>query len=707
MLCSFLPGRRPLLGRLTVVAVAVSLMLIGVSPGAVAAIDTDDACPDPPNAGFLDIAEYPRHVRDAINCLADYDVTEGTSDRTFSPEFEVTRWQMALFLIRQAEVHDIDLPGGSSQGFVDIGDLSLSTQRAINQLVRLDITEGTTATTFSPYDPVPRWQMALFITRLLDAAGMTMPSGSSQGFSDVPVLPSATERAINQLAQLDVTEGTAIGQFSPYANVTRWQMALFRTRALQADGVTPREIVAERTRTSSPKAGAPDLQNVRVVDEDEDDTRLSFEFDEAVGDTVKKGDFWLVGWDGTLTSADAASNTNNNDYDEVQADFETAVYENAVAAAVTPGAARDIDGHENTMGSDALQRVVVDSIDWPDDYPELVSVGRYDEGDETVEFEFDLEDALEDANEDLTVGSASDFYLVDEDGEVYTGHLIADIEHNVVTVDFSDPGLDETEWNGVVRGFVAENTVTEPGGLKNLPVAVDVSDSGRSDTPYISDVDLDDIDNGVIVFEFNQGLQPFENESGHFKIVLHDGTVYLSDDEDRDVGQTDEVIVQFNGGAQLPSDLVVYATVLDGAVDGFNSGLSGPDTYRMKYTFDGGETAGPDLVSSEGTGLDLAEDVFKVVLTFDEDLDETNGAFDFDPSTDLLGWDEEGHLVDISGGEMSIDDDVMTIEFDETDDGFDELDDDEVVWFGVYANEVADEYGFTSYYDGVRFDRDK
>ena len=47
------------------------------------------------------------------------------------------------------------------------------------------ITLGTTATTFSPLDPVPRWQMALFLTRMAVPAGATLPSGADQGFTDI------------------------------------------------------------------------------------------------------------------------------------------------------------------------------------------------------------------------------------------------------------------------------------------------------------------------------------------------------------------------------------------------------------------------------------------------------------------------------------------------------------------------------------------
>ena len=139
MRCST-PGRRPSFARLTVL-VSVMALFMGLAPAANAVIDTDDACPSPPSAGFTDMSAYPSHIRRAVDCLADYGITRGTGPATFSPEFDVTRWQMALFLTREARDMGIDLPSGANQGFTDIGDLPFTTRTAINQLVQLGVSE--------------------------------------------------------------------------------------------------------------------------------------------------------------------------------------------------------------------------------------------------------------------------------------------------------------------------------------------------------------------------------------------------------------------------------------------------------------------------------------------------------------------------------------------------------------------------------------
>jgi hypothetical protein len=122
-------------------------------------------------------------------------------------------------------------------GFTDIGGLVSTTQDAINQLATLGITEGTSPTTFDPFADVSRWQMALFLARMADLVGVPLPVSPNGLFSDVGGLTIETQLAINQLAAIGIAKGTRSTTFDPFADVLRWQMALFLTRLLEADGV--------------------------------------------------------------------------------------------------------------------------------------------------------------------------------------------------------------------------------------------------------------------------------------------------------------------------------------------------------------------------------------------------------------------------------------------------------------------------------------
>jgi len=101
------------------------------------------------------------------------------------------------------------------------------------------ITKGTTATTYSPLDPVTRWQMALFLTRMAGPAGVTLGSGVDQGFTDILGKSAEIQTAINQIKQLGITVGKTATTFAPNDNVTPEEMALFISRFLTNATVGP------------------------------------------------------------------------------------------------------------------------------------------------------------------------------------------------------------------------------------------------------------------------------------------------------------------------------------------------------------------------------------------------------------------------------------------------------------------------------------
>jgi len=121
-------------------------------------------------------------------------------------------------------------PTGSAPaaGFTD------TTSTDVDCLAMFGITQGTTATTYSPNDSVTRWQMALYLTRALAPAGGTLGAGVDQGFTDISGKSAEIQLAINQIAELGITVGTGDGTtYSPDDNVTREQMAMFIERFLE------------------------------------------------------------------------------------------------------------------------------------------------------------------------------------------------------------------------------------------------------------------------------------------------------------------------------------------------------------------------------------------------------------------------------------------------------------------------------------------
>jgi hypothetical protein len=119
-------------------------------------------------------------------------------------------------------------PAGSAaaSGFTD------TTSTDVDCIAMHGITTGVTATTYEPTANVPRWQMALYLTRMATSAGVTLGSGADQGFTDISGYSAAIQTGINQIKQLGVTVGKTATTYAPDDNVTREEMAMFLDRAL-------------------------------------------------------------------------------------------------------------------------------------------------------------------------------------------------------------------------------------------------------------------------------------------------------------------------------------------------------------------------------------------------------------------------------------------------------------------------------------------
>ncbi len=123
-------------------------------------------------------------------------------------------------------------PSGSAAaaGFTD------TTSTDVDCIKMYGITTGVTATTYDPTASVPRWAMALYLTRMAGPTQVTLGTGADQGFTDISGKSAEIQTAINQIKQLGVTTGKTATTFAPDDNVTREEMAMFVQRMLH---VTP------------------------------------------------------------------------------------------------------------------------------------------------------------------------------------------------------------------------------------------------------------------------------------------------------------------------------------------------------------------------------------------------------------------------------------------------------------------------------------
>ena len=122
--------------------------------------------------------------------------------------------------------------GSPSAGFTDVPSNSDASDD-IDCIAYYGITKGTSATTYSPSNPVIREHMALFLIRLARVVGIEVPPAGQTMFDDVDGLSATSQEAISQLSQLGITEGTSSNAFSPADAVRRAHMALFIQRLMK------------------------------------------------------------------------------------------------------------------------------------------------------------------------------------------------------------------------------------------------------------------------------------------------------------------------------------------------------------------------------------------------------------------------------------------------------------------------------------------
>ena len=267
-------------------ALIASLLAVGASPAGAVMDKADhttsaDACVGPAMADqeYTDVSED-HFARDAINCIGYYGITNGTGDgTTYSPNDNVSRWQMALFIARAAGPVGLTLPAAADQGFTDIGDAPAEAHDAINQLAAADIMAGKTATSYVPNGMVSRADMAVILVNMLAKASPSVEidkngdiklgaAGTAMAddyFRDAKATqPAATDDRIAAAYELGITMGTteaskrAAGQtyaglltsFDPDRSVNRGEMAAFITRALNHTNARPAGVTAYRDGTT-------------------------------------------------------------------------------------------------------------------------------------------------------------------------------------------------------------------------------------------------------------------------------------------------------------------------------------------------------------------------------------------------------------------------------------------------------------------------
>ncbi|MCC5952954.1 MAG: S-layer homology domain-containing protein, partial [Acidimicrobiia bacterium] len=202
---------------------AGNLEAVPVEPQAVTAVAPSLCFDDDGDGPFPDVGtSHP--FCEAIEWLADEQITGGYGDGTFRPVAPISRQAMAAFLWRMAGSPEMSVDGDGP--FPDVG-LEHPFAEAIAWLADEGITGGYEDGTFRPVAPISRQAMAAFLWRMAGSPEMSVAGDGP--FPDVGAGHPFAE-AIAWLADEGITGGYDDGTFRPLEPISRQAMAAFLWR---------------------------------------------------------------------------------------------------------------------------------------------------------------------------------------------------------------------------------------------------------------------------------------------------------------------------------------------------------------------------------------------------------------------------------------------------------------------------------------------
>ena len=201
----------------------------------------EELCPadEVPDAGFTDLVGWPEEFIVAINCMAWYGLTNGTTPTTFSPTQQLTRAQQVLFLQRIRNI-------ATSTETTDAGSFAENVKAAVESLVELGVLADLEyAAGEEAQTGVDRGLFGEGLHKSLRTLNVAFATGLPNPFDDTDDRTTAQRQAATQLADREVMRGIAEGQFAPERPITRAQAVLVMSRVF-----TLPEITATPTRPS-------------------------------------------------------------------------------------------------------------------------------------------------------------------------------------------------------------------------------------------------------------------------------------------------------------------------------------------------------------------------------------------------------------------------------------------------------------------------
>ena len=173
---------------------------------------------------FVDV-KASDYYYDAVLWAAQKGITSGTDAVHFSPSLPCTRAQIVTFLWRAAGCPVVNY----AMNMTDVSEDAYYAE-AVRWALSLGITDGTTATTFSPDETCTRAQAVAFLFRYAAPEAVTLQELVS-GFSDAASVPGYALASMNWALAEDIVQGDGT-KLMPNDSCTRAQIVTFLYRTL-------------------------------------------------------------------------------------------------------------------------------------------------------------------------------------------------------------------------------------------------------------------------------------------------------------------------------------------------------------------------------------------------------------------------------------------------------------------------------------------
>jgi len=173
---------------------------------------------------FLDVPSFSPLYPFVVRLVANR-VTAGCGSGNFCPSADVTRAQMAVFLLRGFNGACYAPPPAAGTVFTDV-PLGSFAAAYIEALAAAQVTTGCGGGFYCPNNPVTRAQMAVFLLRTAEGPTYVPPACVTPTFADV-TCNNNFAIWIEELVRRGITAGCGNGNYCPGQHVSRAQMAVF------------------------------------------------------------------------------------------------------------------------------------------------------------------------------------------------------------------------------------------------------------------------------------------------------------------------------------------------------------------------------------------------------------------------------------------------------------------------------------------------